>query len=241
MAYTEEQLKKKRLPDLKAIAEELDIDQSGLAKGGIIEAIIDTQKALDAAAASADAEDELDDDEVDDTSGVPADMTDEADDEELDDEELDEEELDEVDDAPKAKAAAKPKKEPKPKSAKALAAEAAGEETLAAKQVATALGTEAKTLRQFLRSDASTFEAVGSGGRYEFTANDVIGIRKEFEAWKAAHASRGGKRGPNKSTEAAAAAPAIEEIEEIEELEDDELDDTEVADEDLELDDEEDD
>lgn len=162
--------------------------------------------------------DEVEDEELDDE------------DEELDDEELEEEEADEVVPVTKAKAKA-PAKPAAPAKTKA-APKGDGDDTLAAKQVASLLGTEAKTLRQFLRSPASTFEPVGSGGRYEFTNGDVPQIKEEFDAWRAAHAARGSKR---------TTKPAAKEIEEIEEgAEIEELDD-DIDDEDLELDDEEED
>ena len=53
-----------------------------------------------------------------------------------------------------------------------------------AKQVAARCGTDAKTLRKFLRSSHSTAEAVGQGGRYEFDADDLPLIKKEFGAWR---------------------------------------------------------
>lgn len=53
-----------------------------------------------------------------------------------------------------------------------------------AKQVATRCGTDAKTLRKFLRSPNSTAEAVGQGGRYEFDADDLPLIQKEFAIWR---------------------------------------------------------
>jgi len=144
------------------------------------------------------------------------------------DEELEEDEIEEP--APKKKPAAKApakKAAAKPKSTE-------GEETLAAKQVAFELGIEAKTLRQFFRSPASTIEPVGSGGRYEFLLEDLPKIKAEFEKWRAEHAARGSKRGPGKK--ASAPVEEIEEIEEVEELEIEELDE-EIDDEELELED----
>lgn len=160
----------------------------------------------------------------------------ELEDEELEeelDEELDDGEVDEVDEpAPKKKKAADKKPAVKKKAAEGE------EETLAAKQVATILGTEAKVLRQFFRSDASTIEPVGSGGRYEFAKSDIDTIKKEFEAWKAAHAARGTKRGPGKG-KSSKPAEEVPEVEEIEELDDEEDLDDELDEEDLELEDEE--
>lgn len=53
-----------------------------------------------------------------------------------------------------------------------------------AKQVAIRCGTDAKTLRKFLRSNHSTAEAVGQGGRYEFEADQLPLIKAEFAAWR---------------------------------------------------------
>lgn len=57
-------------------------------------------------------------------------------------------------------------------------------ETYSAKQVATRIGTDPKTLRKFFRSPKSTFEPVGQGGRYEFPKSDLPAIQKAFDAWK---------------------------------------------------------
>lgn len=57
-------------------------------------------------------------------------------------------------------------------------------ETYTAKQVATRLGTDAKTMRKFFRSKNSTVEPVGQGGRYEFAAKDLPLIKREFDAWQ---------------------------------------------------------
>lgn len=50
-------------------------------------------------------------------------------------------------------------------------------------EVAEALGTTPRTLRQFLRSPASTFVAVGSGARYDFTKADLPTLKKKFAEW----------------------------------------------------------
>lgn len=58
------------------------------------------------------------------------------------------------------------------------------------KEAADALGTSARTLRQFLRSPASTFTAVGSGARYEFRDTELATLRMRFEAWAKAGAPK---------------------------------------------------
>lgn len=161
-------------------------------------------------------------------------------DEELDDEELPDEEEDDIeaDEPEEVKPAAAKKTRGKAAAKKSDAAEGT---TLAAKQVATLLETEAKTLRQFFRSPASTVKAVGSGGRYEFNESDVPQIKEEFEKWKAGHASRGAKRGegtPRAKGKRGAKVAEVTEVEEVEELEIEELEDDELDDEELELEDE---
>ncbi len=49
--------------------------------------------------------------------------------------------------------------------------------------VAAHLGTTPRKLRQFLRSDASTYVAVGSGARYDFTDDDLATISRRFADW----------------------------------------------------------
>jgi hypothetical protein len=65
-------------------------------------------------------------------------------------------------------------------------------ETYTAKQVAGRCGTDAKTMRKFFRSKASTVEPVGQGGRYEFAAEDLPKIKREFDAWRKKADSRAG-------------------------------------------------
>jgi hypothetical protein len=48
------------------------------------------------------------------------------------------------------------------------------------------LGTTPRVFRQFLRSPISTFVAVGSGSRYEFTEKDVPTIKRRFAEWNGA-------------------------------------------------------
>jgi hypothetical protein len=97
-------------------------------------------------------------------------------------------------------------------------------ETYTAKQIAVRVGTDAKTLRKFFRSPASTVDPVGQGGRYEFDAALLPKIREEFNAWKRRGSTPKGRNAPPKNT------PVIEE-DPVEEIEDD--------DEELELEDDE--
>lgn len=52
-----------------------------------------------------------------------------------------------------------------------------------AKDVATQLNTDPKTLRRFLRQDVE-YRNPGSGGRWMFTEADVEKITPRFEAWQ---------------------------------------------------------
>ncbi len=54
---------------------------------------------------------------------------------------------------------------------------------LSAKEAAIALGTDARTLRKFLRSSASPFEPVGQGSRYTFDEKEMKRLKKSFTAW----------------------------------------------------------
>lgn len=54
--------------------------------------------------------------------------------------------------------------------------------TLTTKAVAERLGTDAKTLRVFLRA---TSQGVGSGSRYAFTAKEVAPLKAKFTQWTA--------------------------------------------------------
>lgn len=64
-------------------------------------------------------------------------------------------------------------------------------------EVADKIGTTPRTLRQFLRSPMSTFVAVGSGARYDFTEKDLPTIKKRFAEWQGA-----GKPRPEESKRA---------------------------------------
>lgn len=54
------------------------------------------------------------------------------------------------------------------------------------KDIAALIGTTPRTLRQFLRSPMSTFVAVGSGARYDFTEKDVPTLKRRFTEWQGA-------------------------------------------------------
>jgi hypothetical protein len=71
--------------------------------------------------------------------------------------------------------------------------------TLGAKQVATRIGTDAKTFRKFMRSHQA---GVGQGRRYDFPEADIPELAKAFSKW------RGDSKAPRVTTPRAAAAPA---------------------------------
>lgn len=54
---------------------------------------------------------------------------------------------------------------------------------LTTNDVAVELGITARQLRQFLRSAVSTYVAVGSGARYEFTKADLPTLRRRYAEW----------------------------------------------------------
>ena len=97
------------------------------------------------------------------------------------------------------------------------------EKTYSAKQVATRIGTDAKTLRKFFRTHSSLVEAVGQGGRYEFAGEDIPRIKEEFDSWKSSSS-----RGAKKKVEEVAPEVLEEAEEEFEGLEDPEPSDEEL-------------
>ena len=150
--------------------------------------------------------------------------------------ELEEDDDEELDDVP---APAPAKKTASKRTAKKTAAKDGlpERETYTPKQVAARIGTDAKTLRKFLRSEASTVEAVGQGGRYEFDADAMATIETEFTAWKnnkPVRAPRGTKKATS-SRQAPVNAEVIEEDDEVLELDDEEPSDEELEELDEEL------
>lgn len=58
--------------------------------------------------------------------------------------------------------------------------------TLTVKETAIEVGTDARTLRKFLRSDASPIAPVGKGARYAIERKSLRSIKSKFAAWDAA-------------------------------------------------------
>lgn len=220
---TAEEIEGMTLPKLRKAAEDIALEHKGLRKAELVEKLkeyhLDDEE-----------DDELEDDELDDELDDEEDDLTDTSEENLptpEDDDEDEEELDEPE---------KPAKK-----GKSTPPEPSGD-TLTAKQVATRIGTDAKTLRKFFRSPASTVEPVGQGGRYEFAKEDLEKIKAEFEKWNSGKTKRGenlkrGKPAAPKRSETIIEEDDDEELE-LEDPDDDELDDDEELD--LELDDEDD-
>lgn len=61
-------------------------------------------------------------------------------------------------------------------------------------EAAARLGTTPRILRQFLRSAVSTFVAVGSGSRYDFTETDLVTLQRRFSDWRTGDRSAAPKK-----------------------------------------------
>lgn len=61
---------------------------------------------------------------------------------------------------------------------------------LTTNEVADELGTDAKTLRKFFRSDKCDIEPVGQGKRYAITPDDIDDLRTSFQAWSSGKAKK---------------------------------------------------
>jgi hypothetical protein len=65
---------------------------------------------------------------------------------------------------------------------------------LSTKEAAAEIGTDARTLRKFIRSESCEFDAVGQGKRYEFSKGEVNKLKKAFLAWSGGAAPKKTKR-----------------------------------------------
>jgi hypothetical protein len=98
--------------------------------------------------------------------------------------------------------------------------------TYTPKEIAVKLGTDPKTLRKFLRSDASGVadQAPGKGSRWSIEANAVRGMKSRFTKWDATRREEIARRAAERAEVARNAADAPEgdgdEVEELETLED---------------------
>ena len=260
--YTIAELEAMTLPDLRVLAKSLGINTKQR-KAELLEDVTETLESADRLdveeeegelADIEDLEDEETEEDVEEAEEEDEEELEADEDEELDDEEDDEEEEDPVPTPEQLKSAkerhpsvrgAKVAAASKGVKATAVAAKKAAEpsgDTYTAKQVATRIGTDAKTLRKFFRSADSTIEPVGQGGRYEFDKDDMPAIKAEFEAWQVKTSTRRTKKVDAEKTPAKGRTTRKvkvveeEEIEEVdEELEFDEDEEEELTDEDLDL------
>lgn len=262
--YTIAELEAMLLPDLRVLAKSLGIN-TRQKKAGLLEDIsetlesagrLDVEEEEGELADLEDLEDEETEEDVEEAEEEDEEEleADEEEDEELDDDEDEEDEEDPVPTPEQLKSAkerhpsvrgAKVAAASKGVKATAVAAKKAAEpsgDTYTAKQVATRIGTDAKTLRKFFRSADSTIEPVGQGGRYEFDKDDMPAIKAEFEAWQVKTSTRRTKKVDAEKTPAKGRTTRKvkvveeEEIEEVdEELEFDEDEEEELTDEDLDL------
>jgi hypothetical protein len=216
---TADEISAMTLPKLRSIAGELfDADDiKGLRKAQLIEMITEYYDEVD---------DE--DEEEDDNPIVDSEPDDDEEDDELDDDEVPEPvATKKVNTAPKGT---------KPTKGDPVDKIEPNGETYTAKQIATRIGTDAKTLRKFFRSASSTVEACGQGGRYEFAKSDLPQIKAEFEKYQSTARTRTPKAASDKPAAGRRReVPATAIVEDDEELD---LDDMEPDDEELEIDDE---
>lgn len=85
-------------------------------------------------------------------------------------------------------------------------AEATGGDALSAKEAATLIGTDARTLRKFLRSQHGL---VGQGQRWAISSDDIPALKDKFEAWHKPKAESTDKP----KAKAAKAAPPADDLE----------------------------
>lgn len=109
--------------------------------------------------------------------------------------------------------------------------------TMTTADLASALDTDPRTLRKFLRSDASPVESVGKGKRYSLPATKaaITDFGKKFNAWKDSQAERKAARDAELAVEADDALEADDDAPEAPEEPTDadldalEIDDTDAA------------
>jgi len=99
------------------------------------------------------------------------------------------------------------------------------ESPLSAKEAAAAIGTDARTLRKFLRSRSGL---IGQGNRWEIDPDEVDELKEQFEAWGKGKAARAEKatKPPVDDDE----VDTIDADDELEEITDDDLEDLDFDD-----------
>lgn len=109
-------------------------------------------------------------------------------------------------------------------------------QTFSAKEAAIECGTDARTLRKFLREFLPQEEQPGQGGRYSFTKGEITKFKKAFSTWSAKGKAATADAPPaKKGKKAKAEAPPVEELTEdelidladLDDPDDDELETTE--------------
>lgn len=99
-------------------------------------------------------------------------------------------------------------------------------EPMSAKEAAKELGTDARTLRKFLRKKNGL---VGQGQRWSIDPKELKGLKKEFDAWNKGSATKTEKKiEPEADIEEIDDNDDLEEVEDIDDLDD--LDDLEDED-----------
>lgn len=116
---------------------------------------------------------------------------------------------------------------------------------LSAKEAAAQIGTDARTLRKFIRSEKANLpiDPCGQGNRYEFTSAEVKALKKQFIAWSGgttkteAPAPPAAKKGKKSKAKAEVPDMTHEDPDEVEEIDltDDDLDPTDEQMEQLEV------
>jgi hypothetical protein len=81
---------------------------------------------------------------------------------------------------------------------------------LSAKDLAEKLGTDAKTVRRFLRKREM---GVGQGNRYEIDPKSVNRLKKDFGRWTAEEAEKKARREAEKARKVDTKAETVEEVE----------------------------
>jgi hypothetical protein len=96
-----------------------------------------------------------------------------------------------------------------------------GGDLLSAKEAAARIGTDARTLRKFLRKKNGL---VGQGNRWAIDVNDVDALKAEFNAW-----AKGNKAAADeKKAKAKVTAPPADDDDAFSEIDDDDLEELEV-------------
>lgn len=89
--------------------------------------------------------------------------------------------------------------------------------SLSAKEVAQELGTDARTVRKFLRK---TYGTIGQGNRWSIQRKEVAKLKKAFDEWAKPVESKGSAVVPDRVVDLSEEIDDLVELEDIDELED---------------------